>query len=168
MSSNVNRRTDAYGGSVTGRIRFVVECLQAMIEAAGDSKRVGIKLSPKMGFNDVEDADADELYPALARALTPLNLSYLHVMRSPGVDVIGLVRKHYKGTLIAGGGYDAASGEAALANHDAELIAYGTSYLANPDLPRRFALQAELNKPIPSLFYAPGEKGYTDYPTLPH
>jgi N-ethylmaleimide reductase len=166
LSSNANLRGDKYGGSVINRCRFVLECLDAMIKAAGSSTKVGIKISPMMGFNDVVENDPEELYTTLLRELNPLKLAYVHVLRSKAMDVVPLVRKVYVGTVIAGGGYTAVTGADELEAKQADLIAYGVSFLANPDLPERFKRGAALNSADPETFYSPGPKGYVDYPTL--
>jgi N-ethylmaleimide reductase len=166
LSSNANLRTDAYGGSFAGRSRFALETLEAMISAAGSSQKVAIKISPVMGFNDVVEDDPAGLYTYLAHELSGLNLAFVDVLRSRKFDALKTVRDAYKGTLLAGGGYTAGTAEAALLNKEADLVAFGSSFLANPDLPRRFELGAELNQPDVNTFYTPGPKGYTDYPFL--
>ncbi|MCX6594812.1 MAG: alkene reductase [Acidobacteria bacterium] len=163
LSTNVNQRTDAYGGDAAGRIRFVVETLQAMVAAAGSPARVGIKISPEMPFNGIEDKDP-ATYPALVEALNPLGLAYLHVMRaSPTTDYLALLRPLWKGVLVAGAGFTAESGAAAIASGVADAIAYGKFYIANPDLKERFEQGLPLSEADGSTFYTPGAKGYTDY-----
>lgn len=165
LSTGSNQRTDAYGGSVKNRIRFVVEALEAMAGAAGSSSKVGIKISPAMPFNDIQDDDPVETYSALTAALAPLELAYLHVMKSGTLpNILDLLRPLYSGTLLAGGGFGLDSGNAALGAGLADFIVYGQLYLANPDLPRRFLKGAPLAAADPSTFYTPGPKGYTDYP----
>ncbi len=165
LSTGSNQRTDAYGGSVKNRIRFVVEALEAMAGAAGSSSKVGIKISPAMPFNDIQDDDPVETYSALTAALAPLELAYLHVMKSGTLpNILDLLRLLYSGTLLAGGGFGLDSGNAALGAGLADFIVYGQLYLANPDLPRRFLKGAPLAAADPSTFYTPGPKGYTDYP----
>ncbi|MCX6589982.1 MAG: alkene reductase [Acidobacteria bacterium] len=164
LSTNVNQRTDAYGGDAPGRIRFVVETLEAMVAAAGSGARVGIKISPEMAFNGIEDQDL-ATYPALVNALNPLGLAYLHVMRaSPTTDYVALLRPLWKGVLIAGAGFTAESGAQAIASGQADAIAYGKLYIANPDLKERFEQGLPLSEADGSTFYTPGAKGYTDYP----
>lgn len=165
LSSGANTRTDAYGGSVENRIRFVVETLEAMVVAAGSPGRVGIKVSPGMKFNDISDDDPMPTFLALAGAIGPLGLAYLHVMRT-GIGAEGALRDGYSGTLLVGGGITKAEANATLAEGCADAIVFGSTYLANPDLLRRFELNAPLNAPDPSTFYSPGPKGYTDYPVL--
>lgn len=169
LSSNANKRTDAYGGSVINRCRFVLETLEEMIQAAGGaSHKVGVKLSPKMGFNDCDEEDPEEVYTTLLKLLKPLNLAYVHVLRSSQMDVVGLFRKVYGSTLVVGGGYTAESGVEALQKDQADLIAYGTPFISNPDLVERFSRGAALAQADPNTFYSIGPKGYIDYPMLPN
>jgi N-ethylmaleimide reductase len=166
LSSNSNQRTDGYGGSVNNRIRFVIEALDAMIKAAGSADKVGIKISPAMPFNDIVDADPKETYTTLVKAIAHKGLAYLHVLQTAMPGTFELLRPFYPGTFAAGGAFTRESGNAALKSGLADFIVYGKPFLANPDLPARFARGAPLNAPDPGTFYSPGAKGYTDYPTL--
>jgi N-ethylmaleimide reductase len=167
LSTGSNHRTDAYGGSLQNRLRFVIETLEAMAAAAGSASRVGIKLSPAMPFNDIRDDNPAETYAALVRAISPMGLAYLHVMRSaPLPTVFELLRPLFRGPFLAGGGFDYESGSAALAAGVADFIVFGKLFVSNPDLPERFARRAALTEPDASTFYSPGPKGYIDYPTL--
>jgi len=166
LSPGANHRTDAYGGSIPNRIRFVVETLAGMIAAAGSSGKVGIKVSPGMKFNDIDDDDPMPTYLALATALVPLNLAYLHVMRA-GIGAESALRDAYPGTLLVGGGFGKDEANKTLEAGRADAIVFGSTYLANPDLVKRFELDAPLNQPDQSTFYTPGPHGYTDYPALP-
>jgi N-ethylmaleimide reductase len=106
LSTGSNHRTDAYGGSLQNRLRFVIETLEAMAAAAGSASRVGIKLSPAMPFNDIRDDNPAETYAALVRAISPMGLAYLHVMRSaPLPTVFELLRPLFRGPFLAGGGF---------------------------------------------------------------
>jgi N-ethylmaleimide reductase len=165
LSPDANQRTDAYGGSVENRIRFVVETLKAMIAAAGSAGKVGMKTSPGMKFNSIADADPIPTYVALAKAIGPLGLAYLHVMRA-GIGAEIELRKAYSGTLLVGGGFKKEEANKVLADGGADSIVFGSTYLANPDLVTRFERDAALNAPDQSTFYTPGPKGYTDYQTL--
>ncbi len=170
---NSNQRTDAYGGSIENRARFVLEVAKAVIAAIGKDK-VGIRLSPYGAFNDMPpypEMEADYAY--LARQLNALGLAYVHLvdhssMGAPAVPQLikDTFRKEFKGALILSGGYDAARAEADLAAGKADLIAFGRPFLANPDLIKRWQSGAALNAPDPNTFYTPGPKGYTDYPAL--
>ena len=167
LSTNTNKRTDGYGGSVQNRIRFVVETLEAMIKAAGSSSRVGIKLSPAMPFNDINDADPVETYTTLVKAISPMGLAYLHVLQSaPLPNIFAILRPLFKGPFAAGGGFTRESGNAALASGAADFIVFGKLFTSNPDLPVRFAKGAPLADFDANTFYSPGPKGYTDFPSL--
>jgi N-ethylmaleimide reductase len=168
-----NQRTDSYGGSIENRARFVMEVAEACIAAIGKEK-VGIRLSPYGVFNDMpsyEGQDADYAY--LAEKLNGLGLVYVHLvdhtaMGAPAVpaSIKETFRKHFKGTLILSGGYDAAHAEADLAAGKCDLVAVGRPFISNPDLVRRWETKAALNEADMATFYTPGEAGYTDYPAL--
>jgi len=165
LSTNVNFRSDEYGGSIENRARFLFEVLDAMIAAVG-SDRVGVKFSPSIAFNDIEETDADVMYPYILEQLNERKLAYVHVSGSTGEDWHAKLRPVYQGVYFAGAGFTKESGEALLAEGHADAIVYGTKLLANPDLPERFRRSAPLNQPDLATFYAPGEQGYIDYPTL--
>ena len=165
LSSNSNQRTDRYGGSVTNRIRFVLEALDAMIEAAGGADKVGMKISPPMPFNDIH-ADPVETYTTLVRAVAPLGLGYLHVLRTELPNTFDLLRPLYRGTFMAGGGFTRQSGDEAIRSGLADFVVYGKLFTSNPDVPRRFANDAELVAPNQATFYTPGPEGYTSYASL--
>jgi N-ethylmaleimide reductase len=169
LGTNTNLRTDQYGGSQEDRARFLLEVLDAMSAAIG-AERVGVKLSPSVPFNDMEDADAQEFYPFVIRQLNERNLAYLHIgfEEAPALKINWhrKLRPLYRGVYFANGGFTKETGEKLLAGGDADAIVYGKSFLANPDLPERFKRDAPLNEPDQSTFYTPGERGYIDYPTL--
>jgi N-ethylmaleimide reductase len=170
---NSNQRTDAYGGSIENRARFVLEVAKAVIAAIGKDK-VGIRLSPYGAFNDMPPyPEMESDYAYLARQLNALGLAYVHLvdhssMGAPAVpqSIKDTFRKEFKGALILSGGYDAARAEADLVAGKADLIASGRPFLANPDLIKRWQSGAPLNAADPNTFYTPGPKGYTDYPVL--
>ena len=175
LSDSSNQRTDEYGGSAENRTRFVLETLQAMADAIG-SERVGIRLSPSRVFGEPEK-DPKEWFVYLLEQLNELDLAYLHTtepMRfapdplpdSYLKEVAPFARKIYKGTLIANGGLKHESAEALLQNNIADVVAFGTLFIANPDLPKRFKENAPMNNPDRQTFYGGGEKGYIDYPML--
>jgi N-ethylmaleimide reductase len=165
LTTNVNLRTDEYGGSIENRTRFLFECLDAMARAVG-SQRVGVKFSPQIAFNDIEENDADEVYPYILEHLNRRRLAYVHVADVANADWHAKLRHHYDGVYFANGGFTRQSGEELLAQGGADAIVFGTKFLANPDLPERFRRGAPLNQPDRATFYSPGERGYTDYPTL--
>jgi len=165
LSSNTNERSDAYGGSVNNRIRFVVEVLEAMSQAAGSPSKVGIKISPAMPFNDIHDADPVETFTTLVNAIGNMGLAYLHVLQSaPEPSYFKILRPLFNGPFAAAGGFTKDSGNATLASGAADFIVYGKLFLANPDLVLRFAEGLSLNEWDSNTFYAGGAKGYVDYP----
>ncbi len=144
----------------------MLEVLDAMIAEIGN-ERTGLRLSPGGEFNDMKETDSAELYDYVIKELNKRELAYLHIGTfDPNKNWHPVVRPIYEGVYFAGVGFDKDSGAKLLAENGADAIVYGTKFLANPDLPKRFELDAELNKPDESTFYTPGEKGYTDYPTL--
>jgi N-ethylmaleimide reductase len=170
---NSNQRTDAYGGSIEKRARFVLETAEATIAAIGKDK-VGIRLSPYGVFNDMPlypEMESDYAY--LAKVLNEVGIVYVHLVdhssagAPPVPDSIkATFRNTFKRTLILSGGYTAERAEADVASGKADLIAVGKGFLANPDLVARWKASAALNAPDPTTFYTPGAKGYTDYPAL--
>lgn len=165
-----NKRTDAYGGSFENRARFLSEILMAVSAAIG-SDRVGVRLSPLNSYNSMIDSDPIALISYLSQHLNSFNLAYLHVMRADFFqaqkgDVMTVARANYKGVLIGNMGYSGEEAEQAISNGLLDAVAFGTGFLANPDLPARLQAGAALNAPDASTFYTPGAKGYTDYPTM--
>lgn len=168
-----NHRTDAYGGSVENRIRFLQEVTEAVV-SAWSADRVGVRLSTTSPFNDMADSNPIATFSAATAMLNRYGLAYLHVLEAlPGHMLAGegeVVTPHlrpiFNGPLMVNGGYDRETGAEAIAQGKADLIAYGVPFIANPDLPERFRHNAPLNPPDPTTFYAHGPEGYTDYPTL--
>jgi N-ethylmaleimide reductase len=163
-----NRRSGPYGGSLEHRARLLLEVLEAV---ARETPLMGLRLSPLNSFNDMADSDPIGLITWLAERLNDLPLAYLHLMRGDFLgrqqgDVLTPARQCYRGVLVANMGYDAAEAEAAIADGAVDAIAFGTAFLANPDLPERFRCGAPLNQADPDTFYTPGPAGYTDYPSL--
>ncbi len=166
LSDNTNKRDDEYGGSVENRARFLFEVLDAMIAEIGNEK-TGIRLSPGGEFNDIHESDAAELYDYVVKGLNKRDLAYLHLGTfDQNKNWHPVLRPIYEGIYFAGVGFDKDSGEKLLEEKGADAIVYGKLFLANPDLPKRFKLDAALNEPDESTFYQGGEKGYIDYPFL--
>ncbi|HKG15071.1 MAG TPA: alkene reductase [Pyrinomonadaceae bacterium] len=165
LSTNVNRRADEYGGSIENRARFLLEVLDAMTAAVGAS-RVGVKFSPRMPFNDIEETDAEELYTYVLEKLNERGLAYVHVGDFTGEGWHAKLRPVYRGVYFAGAGLTKEAGEELLARGLADAVVFGTKFISNPDLPERFRRSAPLNEPNQATFYTPGERGYTDYPVL--
>lgn len=165
LTTNVNLRTDEYGGSIENRTRFLFEVLDAMASEVG-SQRLGVKFSPQIAFNDIAERDAGEVYPFILKHLSEKKLAYVYVADSTGNGWHAKLRPHYKGIYFAGGGFTRETGAELLTQNGADAIVFGTKFLANPDLPERFKRGTPLNEPDKSTFYSPGERGYTDYQTL--
>lgn len=163
-----NHRSGPYGGPIAQRARLLLEVLEAV---AGETPLMGLRLSPLNSYNAMADSDPIGLITWLARRLNDLPLAYLHLMRGDFLgrqqgDVLSPAREHYRGVLVSNMGYDATEAEAAIAAGAVDAVAFGTAFLANPDLPARIRRGAPLNEPDPATFYSPGPAGYTDYPTL--
>ncbi|MFC9297354.1 alkene reductase [Streptomyces sp. NPDC057011] len=176
LAGNTNRRTDEWGGSVEGRIRFTVEVVRAVAEAIG-ADRVGVRISPGVNVNGIEEGDTDEIYPALVKALAEVGPVYLHqVHADPRQPLFREIRAAWPGTLIANPRLSheevAADGgrlraEQLLAG-GADLVALGRGFLANPDFVERLRTGARLNEIRPEfLMHVHGPEGYNDYPALP-
>lgn len=167
LASGSNERSDEYGGSVDGRTQFIVEVLDAMVAEVG-AGRVGLKISPEMNFNDILDANPQETYARLVERIAPLGLAYLHVGIF-GQDLTAyhaLLKPLFNGPYLIGGGLTHASAEALIAGGKADAVVFGRDFIANPDLPARFRVDAPLAQADPSTFYSPGAKGYVDYDAL--
>lgn len=170
LNPAANKRTDAYGGSAEGRMRFALEVAEAVVKKIGGD-RVGIRVSPYGVFNDTGPFDGiDAFYAELARKLSALGLLYIHIvdhsaMGAPPVspEVKRLIRENFKGICILSGGYDADRAESDLAAGKADLVAFGRPFIANPDLVEKLRGKLPLNQPDQSKFYTVGPEGYTDY-----
>lgn len=165
-----NKRTGHYGGSMENRARFLFEVLAAVCAEVGSDK-VGVRLSLLNSYNNMIDSDPIGLVSFLGERLNAFNLAYVHVMRSDffGVqqgDVLTPLREAYKGVIISNMGYSAEEAEQAIQAGQVDAVAFGTGFLANPDLPERIRAGAAWNVPNPNTFYTPGSEGYTDYPFL--
>ena len=170
LRDGANQRTDEYGGSIENRARLMLEVLQAVCDVWG-SDCVGLRISPLNSFNSMVDSNPIALSTWLATRLNDFNLAYLHVMRGDFFqqqtgDVLTPIRENYNGVLIGNMGYDAEEAEAAITAGKLDAVAFGVSFIANPDLPARIQTDADLNTANPDTFYSVGEAGYTDYPAL--
>ncbi|MCL7034891.1 hypothetical protein MKW94_021655 [Papaver nudicaule] len=175
MKDQVNDRTDEYGGTLEKRCRFALEVVKAVADEIGSSK-VGMRISPFADYMEAGDSDPEALGLFISESLNKYEILFLHSIepRIPKVEDICEtpysslpMRKAFKGTFISAGGYKKDDGNKMIDENHAELIAYGRLFLANPDLPKRFAIDAPLNKYIRDTFYIPDPVvGYTDYPFL--
>ncbi len=170
-----NHRTDAYGGSLENRMRFLREVTEAVC-GAWTPGRVGVRLSPTNPFNSMSDSNPAATFTRAAAILNGFGLAYLHVMepiadgirpKAVGERVTPAMRAVFQGPLIANGGYSGETAERAIEAGEADAIAFGVLFLANPDLPKRLASSASLNLPDVTTFYGGGARGYIDYPALP-
>jgi N-ethylmaleimide reductase len=178
LRDGANQRDDAYGGNPRNRARLLREVTAAVIDVWGES-RVGVRISPLSPTNGMTDSDPAATFTQAARDLAALGLGYLHAIE-PGVNgtlsapasaqspqlASGFFRPLFPGTIIAAGGHTADTGTARIQQDQADLIAYGQLFIANPDLPTRFRLNAPLAQPQRATFYGGGAAGYTDYPPL--
>ena len=171
LEDSTNQRTDEYGGSVENRARLLFEVIDA-VTAVWGSARVGVRLSPGGTFNDMGDSQPQQTFGYVVRRLAELNLAYLHLIEPPQDDATTpdlsarFFRPMYPGTLIVASGYTLERANAVLKSGDADLVAFGKLFIANPDLVERFKQGAPLNTPNPDTFYGGGAEGYIDYPAL--
>jgi N-ethylmaleimide reductase len=167
MNSSSNLRSDGYGGGVIGRIRFVVEVLDAMLAAAGHRIAVGIRISPGMEMAGVNDANPEALYTELIRTLAFRNLAYLHIMRVGGIvsgsvnfDVLTTMRQLFAGPIIAAGNLDFPEAQALIDAGVIDFAAFGRAFIANPDFASRLKAGIPLDAADPTTFYTAGLDGY--------
>ncbi|MEN9704621.1 MAG: hypothetical protein RLZZ393_500 [Pseudomonadota bacterium] len=161
-----NRRDDEYGGNIANRARLLLECTDAAISVWG-AGRVGVHLSPRGDAHDMGDSDPLATFGHVADELGRRRIAFVCARERQGEDSIGpRLKARFGGSWIANEGFDAASGNAAIAAGQADAVAYGKPFISNPDLPRRFREQAALNPPDFGTFYGQGPRGYTDYPAL--
>lgn len=174
IQDGANHRVDAYGGSVANRVRFLLEVTQAAASVFG-ANRVGVRLSPSGSFGGMSDSTPIATFTYAAEQLNVLGLAYLHIIepRVAGSQVVQegappiasrTLRKVFSGPIIAAGGFDAASAGATIQDGDADLIAFGRDFIANPDLPDRIRHNLPLNAYNRDTFYGGDHRGYTDYP----
>ena len=173
LQSKTNHRTDKYGGCVENRFRFLKEIVESIL-TVWDAGRVGVRLSPNGNYNDMGSPDFRETFTYVAQQLNQYELGYLHLVDGLAFGfhelgepmTLAEVRKVYDGTLMGNCGYDRESAEQVIAAGDADLIAFGRSYISNPDLVARFAHNWELNPDAEqATWYSFEAVGYTDFPT---
>lgn len=166
LQSRTNRRTDAYGGPVENRARLLLEITDAVLETWAPG-RVGVHLSPRGDSHDMGDDRPAETFGYVAEALGRRGIAFLCLREYEGPDSLGpMLREKFPGRFIANEAFDQDRAADWLARGRADAVAFGRLFIANPDLPVRFAQEAPLNEPRPELFYASGAEGYTDYPAL--
>jgi N-ethylmaleimide reductase len=170
--NGANKRNDEYGGSIENRARLMLEVAKAVASEAGP-ERTGIRISPVTPANDISDTNPQPLFEYIVDHLNALKLVYIHVIegatggpRDIAPFDYGSLRKRFDGAYIANNGYDFALADKVIAADEADLIAFGKPFIANPDLVERLKRGAPLNVPDKATFYGGGAKGYTDYPVL--
>ncbi|RPF71608.1 alkene reductase [Aurantiacibacter spongiae] len=175
MRSSVNKRTDDYGGTLEKRLRLLGEVVDALTEEL-PAGRVGVRLTPIGGPGGSHDDNPHETYPAAARLLSGRGLAYLHVVRatdhggaggekSEGDRILAAMREAFDGTFVANGNLSPEDAAGWIARGDADAVAFGRAFLANPDLPARIAAGGDLNEPDPGTYYGGDARGYVDYPS---
>src|SRR5690348_7997734 len=170
LNPNVNNRNDEYAGNIENRSRFTVEVVQAIADAIGNDK-VGIRFSPYSKLGDLAEYGEEETnntYTWLAQKLDELQIAYIHVAVNAAIPekTFKAIRENFSGTIILSNGLTPETGEAALHAGFADLVAFGRSFLSNPDFVERIKINAPLNAVDFNTLYTPGAKGYTDYPAL--
>jgi len=170
LRDSANQRGGKYGGSFENRARLLFEILDTVTEV-WPANQVGLCASPINSYNSIIDSEPAPLYTWLATELNRYKLAYLHVMRADFLqqqsgDILTPIREAWNGVLISNMGYTPDEAAYAVASGSVEAIAFGTPFLANPDLPERIAAGADLNDPDPTTLYSTGPEGYTDYPTM--
>ncbi|MDB5387538.1 MAG: 12-oxophytodienoate reductase [Planctomycetaceae bacterium] len=174
LQDGSNKRTDAYGGSVENRARFLLEATEAIVSVWGGN-RVGVRLAPSGRWASMSDSNPEATFSYVAEQLNRFGLAYLHIIepRVKGSEVTedGLppvasehLRKIFHGKIIAAGGFEPSDAEAIVEAGDADLVAFGRHFISNPDLPRRIRLGLPLNAYDRTTFYGGDHRGYTDYP----
>lgn len=166
LQDKTNKRTDAYGGPIENRARLMLEAADAAISVWG-AGRVGMHLAPRGDAHDMGDSNPIQTFGYVARELGKRKIAFLCAREHAGEGRIGPeLKKIFGGVYIANEGFTKESAAQALASGEADAVAFGKLFIANPDLPERFARNAPLNVPAPETFYAAGPQGYTDYPAL--
>jgi 2,4-dienoyl-CoA reductase-like NADH-dependent reductase (Old Yellow Enzyme family) len=166
LQDSTNKRTDAYGGSIENRARLLLEVTDACIDVWG-ADRVGVHIAPRGDAHTMGDSNPAATFGYVARELGKRKIAFLFARESLGDNRLGpQLKAEFGGPYIANEKFTLESAQKVLADGEADAVAWGQLFIANPDLARRFELNAPLNEPNPSTYYARGETGYTDYPAL--
>ena len=166
LQDKTNHRTDRYGGTIENRARLMLEVTDAVISVWGPDL-VGVHLAPRGDFMDIGDSNPLATFGYVARELGRRRIAFICARESLGENRIGpQLKAAFGGSYIANEKFIQATASQVLAAGEADAVAFGVLFLANPDLPERFRQNAPLNEPDQSTFYVPGAKGYTDYPFL--
>jgi N-ethylmaleimide reductase len=174
LQDGINKRTDMYGGSIENRSRFSLQVVEGLVSVWGGN-RVAVRIAPSGTWNGVSDSDPIALFDYFAKQLNRFALAYLHIVEprikgnvliaeGQGHIATARLRKVFTGRIIAAGGFEPDTAEAAVREGDADLVAFGRHFVANPDLPKRIRLGLPLNAYDRDTFYTFDARGYTDYP----
>ena len=166
LQDSTNQRSDQYGGSLENRARLMLEVTDACIEVWG-ADRVGMHLAPRGDQHTMGDSNPRETFGYVARELGKRGIAFICAREAIGDDSLrAYLKKEFGGVYIANERLTKESAEQLIESGEADAVAFGVWFIANPDLPKRLKIGAPLNQPRPELFYAPGAEGYLDYPTL--
>jgi 2,4-dienoyl-CoA reductase-like NADH-dependent reductase (Old Yellow Enzyme family) len=166
LQDSTNHRADDYGGPIENRARLMLEVADAVISVWG-AQRVAMHLAPRGDSHDMGDSNPAATFGYVARELGKRRLAFICARESIGPNRLGPeLKRLFGGIYVANEAHTRHTAEQLLRAGEADAVAFGKLFIANPDLPRRFALDAPLNTPVPETFYAPGPLGYTDYPAL--
>ncbi len=166
LQDSTNHRTDQYGGSIENRARLMLEVTDACIEVWGPD-RVGMHLAPRGDAHSMGDSNPLATFTYVARELGKRKIAFICAREALGPGRIGPeLKRAFGGIYIANERFTRETAEQVIESGEADAVAFGAMFIANPDLPRRLAIGAPLNEPRPELFYASGPEGYTDYPFL--
>ena len=166
LQDSTNKRTDSYGGGVENRARLMLEVTDEVISVWGAGK-VGVHLAPRCDAQSMGDSNPKVTFGYVARELGKRKIAFICTREHQGEDSISpYLKQEFGGLYIANEGFTQQSAEKIIESGEADAVAFGKLFIANPDLPERFRLNAPLNQPNPETFYGKGEKGYTDYPRL--
>lgn len=174
LQDGVNKREDEYGGSVENRLRLLEQVLDRVCDVY-PVDRVGVRFSPLGQANDIADSDPETTFTAAYRMASRRGLAYLHAVEQfygqntseEDAALLKRLRGLFDGVYFGNGGYTADRAREAISSSSADAITFGHAFIANPDLPERFRIDAQLNEPDQDTFYGGGTEGYTDYPFLP-
>ncbi|RFU49299.1 alkene reductase [Paraburkholderia sp. DHOC27] len=175
IQDGTNQRTDAYGGSLEKRVRFMREALEALISVYG-ADRVGVRISPSGEWGGISDSNPEATFSYVAQVLDSYGIAYLHVIepRIKGDDTlheghptvaVNYLRPHFSGPIIAAGGFDRESAISVVESGNADLVAFGRHFSSNPDLPLRLKHDLPLTPYVRAAFWGGSEQNYSDFPT---
>lgn len=168
LQDSTNLRSDAYGGTIENRARLMLEVVDAAI-SVWEPKRVGLHLAPRCDSHSMGDSNPEAIFSYVANAMRERGIAFIcarEAHKDETKNVGPIIKKIFQGPFIANEGFSQDAAEKAIKSGEADAVAFGKMFIANPDLPKRFEKKAALNEPKPDLFYAPGPEGYIDYPLM--